>query len=373
MSDLATLDPAITMAHGAGGPAMRELIAQLFVSQRHEPPASTPRAEHGLAAEHPQANGHAPLETAREIAIGLDAMDDGAAIALGDGRYLVLTTDSHVVQPRFFPGGDIGRLAVAGTVNDLAMMGATEPLALTCSVILEEGFPLAELRRVQESMAATCAEAGAVIVTGDTKVMGRGEVDGLLLNTAGIALTTRVVPDRGLRPGDRLIVTGTVGDHGLAILSVRRGLGLAGALRSDAAPINGLVRAALAAGGAGIVAMKDPTRGGLAAALHEMAGKSGVGILLDEPAVPVSDAVRAAGELLGIDPLHVANEGKAVLAVRPEVADDVLQALRTHPLGRQAAIVGTATAARVGRVVLDTGFGHRLLAEPDGELLPRIC
>jgi hydrogenase expression/formation protein HypE len=252
-------------------------------------------------------------------------------------------------------------------------MGATEPLALTCGIILEEGLPREELLRVQASIVATCAEAGATVVTGDTKVMGRGEVDGLVLNTTGIALTTRVVPDRGLRPGDRRLVTGTVGDHGLAILAARRGLGLAGELRSDVAPINGLVRAALAAAGEAVVAMKDPTRGGLASSLHEMAGKSGVGIVLDEVAVPVSDPVRAAAELLGIDPLHVANEGKAVLAVRPAAAEAVLAALRSHPLGRAAAIVGTAVAENRGRVVLDTGFGRRLLAEPDGELLPRIC
>jgi hydrogenase expression/formation protein HypE len=342
------LDAVISLAHGAGGPAMRALISEVFV------------------------NGHGS-EAARADTIGLAQLDDGAALPLGDGRWLVVTTDSHVVQPRFFPGGDIGRLAVCGTVNDLAMMGATEPLALTCGIILEEGLQRAELERVQASIAAACAEAGAVIVTGDTKVMGRGEVDGLVLNTTGVAITRRVVPDRGLRPGDRLLVTGTLGDHGLAILAVRRGLGLAGELRSDVAPLNGMVRAAMAVAGADLVAMKDPTRGGVAATLHEMAGKSGVGILLEEAALPVSDAVRAAGELLGIDPLHVANEGKAVLAVRPQAAAAVLTALRSHPLGRDAALVGTVVAEHRGRVILDTGFGRRLLAEPDGELLPRIC
>jgi hydrogenase expression/formation protein HypE len=345
-----TSNATISLAHGAGGPAMRALIAEVFVNG------------HGAAAA-----------VAHSGAVGLADLDDGAALPLGDGRFLIVTTDSHVVHPRFFPGGDIGRLAVCGTVNDLAMMGATEPLALTCAVVVEEGFPRAELVRVQASIAAACAEAQTLVVTGDTKVMGRGEVDGLVLNTTGVALTNRVVPDRGLSPGDRLLVTGTVGDHGLAILAVRRGLGLAGELRSDVAPLNGLVRAALEAAGGALVAMKDATRGGLASVLHEMAAKSGVGVLLDETAVPVSDAVRAAGELLGIDPLHVANEGKAVLAVRPEAADAVLAALRAHPLGRQAAIIGTATEEHRGRVVLDTGFGRRLLAEPDGELLPRIC
>jgi hydrogenase expression/formation protein HypE len=285
----------------------------------------------------------------------------------------VLTTDSHVVQPIFFPGGDIGRLAISGTVNDLAMMGAPEVLGLTCAVILEEGFPRTDLDRIQESMRRACLEAGAPVLTGDTKVMGRGEIDGIVLNTAGVALTERVVPDSGLRPGDRILVTGTIGDHGFAILSARHGLELEGALASDVAPVNGLVRAALAASDGGVVAMKDPTRGGLSSTLHEMAGKSRVGILLEERAVPVTEAVRAAAELTGIDPIHVANEGKAVLGVRPDAAESVLAALRAHPLGRDAAIVGSCVSERPGNVILETGFGRRLLAEPEGEPLPRIC
>jgi hydrogenase expression/formation protein HypE len=222
-------------------------------------------------------------------------------------------------------------------------------------------------------MAQACREAGARIVTGDTKVMGKGELDGVVLNTTGVGLTDRVVPDSGLRPGDAILVTGTMGDHGLAILSARHALQLEGDLASDVAPINGLIREAVLAGGEGVVALKDPTRGGLSSALHEMAGKSRVGILLDETSVPVTAAVRAAGDLLGIDPLHVANEGKAVLGVRPEAVDAVLAALRAHPLGRDAAVVGTCLSERAGSVILDTGFGRRLLAEPDGELLPRIC
>ncbi|HEY7368455.1 MAG TPA: hydrogenase expression/formation protein HypE [Thermoanaerobaculia bacterium] len=307
-----------------------------------------------------------------EREIGPLAMDDGAALRVGD-RWLVLTTDSHVVHPVFFPGGDIGRLAISGTVNDLAMMGATEVLALTCGAVLEEGFPRADVERLWASMAATCREAGARIVTGDTKVMGRGELDGIVINTSGVGLTDRVVPDAGLRPGDVLIVTGTVGDHGLAILSARHSLELTGDLRSDVAPINGLIREALRAGGSDVTAMKDPTRGGLSSALHEMAGKSGVGVLLEEQRVPVSAAARAAGDLLGIDPLHVANEGKAVLGVRPHAAERVLAALHAHPLGRAAAVIGTCLSERPGAVILDTGFGRRLLAEPDGDPLPRIC
>jgi hydrogenase expression/formation protein HypE len=203
--------------------------------------------------------------------------------------------------------------------------------------------------------------------------MGRGELDGIVLNTTGIGLTERVVPDSGLRPGDRILVTGTMGDHGFAIMALRKGLELEGDLRSDVAPLNDLVARALAAGGGAVTAMKDPTRGGLSSALHEMADKSGVGIVLDERSVPVSPVVGAAADLLGIDPLHIANEGKAVLGVRPEAAERVLAALRAHPLGENAAIVGTCIAEHAGAVILDTGFGRRLLSEPEGEPLPRIC
>jgi hydrogenase expression/formation protein HypE len=344
------LDERIGLKHGSGGRAMRALIEQVFLA--------------GCPA------------TPRDGGIGLAEMDDGAALRIGD-RWLILTTDSHVIQPIFFPGGDIGRLAVAGTVNDLAMMGATQPLALTLAVIVEEGFPRADLERIQASVAACCAEAGTTIVTGDTKVMGRGEIDGIVLNTAGVGLTDRPVPDRGLRPGDRLIVTGAVGDHGLAIMATRNALALDVELRSDVAPLNRLVRRALEVGGTGVVAMKDPTRGGLASALHEMAQKSGVALLIDEAAVPVSPEARAVGELLGIDPLLAANEGKAVIGVRPAAAAAVLAAVRAQALGREAAIIGecleVTDGAPPGRVILETGFGRRLLTEPDGELLPRIC
>jgi hydrogenase expression/formation protein HypE len=222
-------------------------------------------------------------------------------------------------------------------------------------------------------MRDTAREAGAPIVTGDTKVMGKGEVDGIVMNTTGVALAERVVTDAGLRAGDRLVVTGTVGDHGMAIMSRRHDLRLEGDLHSDVAPLNGLVRAALRAGGEDVVAMKDPTRGGVAGVLHEMAAKGKVGVVIDEGAVPVRDEVRAAAEMVGIDPLLVANEGKAVIAVRARSVDKVLAALRAHPLGKDAAAFATAIAERPGSVILDTGFGKRMLAEPEGELLPRIC
>jgi hydrogenase expression/formation protein HypE len=304
--------------------------------------------------------------------VGLDALDDGAAVRLGD-RWLVITTDAHVIQPIEFPGGDIGRLAVAGTVNDLAMMGATDAPLLTLAVVLEEGFPRAVLERIQASVREACRESGATIVSGDTKVMGRGELDGIVMHTSGVGLAERVVRDATLEPGDALIVTGSVGDHGLAVLAARGALELEGELRSDVAPVNGLIRSALAAGGEDLVAMKDPTRGGLASTLHEMASKSGVGVVLDERSVPVRPAVRAAAELLGIDPLHVANEGKAVLGVRANAVGKVLDALRRHPLGADAALIGSCSQERPGSVILETGFGRRLLQEPEGEPLPRIC
>ncbi len=344
MRNRSFVEERITLKYGAGGGAMRALIEQIFATGSGD-------AEGG---------------------IGLSAMDDGAALPIGDA-YLVITTDSHVVQPLFFPGGDIGKLAVCGTVNDLAMMGATQPLALTCATIIEDGFARDDLETIWASIRAACAEAGTTIVTGDTKVMRHGELDRIVITTTGVGMTRRLVPDNGLRPGDRLIVTGTVGDHGLAILAARGELGRATPLQSDVAPLNTMIRRALAVGGDGIVAMKDPTRGGLASALHEMAEKSGVGIVVDEPQVPVRDEVRAAGELLGIDPLLVANEGKAVLGVRPEITDAVLDAIRSHPLGRRAAVVGECIAERPGSVVVDTGFGRRLLGEAEGELLPRIC
>jgi hydrogenase expression/formation protein HypE len=328
----------VAMKHGAGGRAMRRLIEEVF------------------------------LPGAGAVAA---AMDDGAVLPIAGGASIIVTTDSHVIQPIVFPGGDIGRLAVAGTVNDLAMMGATEPLGLTSAIVIEEGFPIEQLTALHESMLATCREAGTAIVAGDTKVMRRGEVDGIVINTTGVAMTWRPVRDRGAVPGDVLIVTGTIGDHGMAVMAARNQFEFAEPLTSDVAPLNGLVRAALAAGD--VHAMKDPTRGGVASALHEMAGKARVGVVIRESAVPVRPSVRAAAELLGIEPLFIANEGKALLAVRPSSVEAVLDALRAHPYGRDAAIIGECVRESPGSVLVDTEFGRRRLSEPDGELLPRIC
>ena len=340
-----TTSGRVTLKQGGGGRAMRQLIERMFVREFAEMPFD---------------------------GVGLGAMDDGAAIPIGD-EWLVITTDSHVIHPIFFPGGDIGRISVSGTVNDLAMMGATRILGLTCALILEEGFPLDLLERIQRSIVDTCKEAGTLVVTGDTKVMGKGEIDRIAINTTGIAMTKRVIRDNGLRAGDKIVVTGTIGDHGLAVMAVRHGLELEGDLRSDVAPLNSMIASLTAKFPDAITAMKDPTRGGLASALHEMTAKSNVAVVLREASVPMTDAVRSAGEILGIDPLNVANEGKAVMGVRPELAEEVVELLRQHPLGRDAAIVGTCIAERPGSLILDTGFGKRLLAEPEGEPLPRIC
>ncbi|MGZ8867865.1 MAG: hydrogenase expression/formation protein HypE [Thermoanaerobaculia bacterium] len=335
----------VTLKQGGGGRAMRALIERLFVRE--------------FAAM--------PFD-----GVGLAAMDDGAAIPFGD-EWLVITTDSHVVHPIFFPGGDIGRISISGTVNDLAMMGATRILGLTCGLILEEGFPMDQLEAIQRSIVNTCIEAGTVVVTGDTKVMGRGEIDRIAINTTGIGIAKRVIRDNSLRPGDRIIVTGSIGDHGLAVMAARHGLELEGDLLSDVAPIGRLIESVMNQAPEAITAMKDPTRGGISSALHEMAAKSKVGVVLEEAALPITDAVRAAGEILGIDPLHVANEGKAVMGVRPLEAARVLEILRSHPLGKDAAIIGTCIQERPGSLILDTGFGKRLVAEPEGEPLPRIC
>jgi hydrogenase expression/formation protein HypE len=309
----------------------------------------------------------------------LAALEDQATVAVGpeNGKpapRIAVTTDSFVVRPLFFPGGDIGKLAVHGTVNDLAVGGAV-PKYLAAAFILEEGLPLDDLRRIAGSMREACAAAGVMLVTGDTKVVDRGKGDGVFITTTGIGL----VPDgrrlsiRNARPGDRVLVSGTLGDHGVAILSVREGLEFETVLQSDTAPLHGLTETILAACPE-TRCMRDPTRGGLSSTLNELAAASGVGVELVEAVIPLRPEVRGACEMLGLDPLYVANEGKLVAVVPPEAADRVLAAMRSHPLGRDAAVVGTIVAAHPGLVTLRSVIGgERVVAMLSGEQLPRIC
>lgn len=336
-------DEAVTALHGAGGELMGRLLS-----------------EHIL-----------PRFSLRSLgSIGLDALDDGATLELPPG-VPVITTDSHVVKPIFFPGGDIGRLAACGTVNDLAVMGA-RPLAMTLGLLIEEGFPIADLERIITSAAEVLEGLGVALVAGDTKVMGKGELDGIAINTTGIGVAARPISDAGLSPGDAIIVTGPVGDHGFALLSAREDLLLESRLSSDVASIWPLVARALSVGG--VKAMKDPTRGGIAAALNELARKSHVGIEIEEERIPVRDEVRGLSELLGISPYEVACEGRALIGVAPDRAEELLLALREHPLGREAAIIGRAIEGYPGRVILNTAVGgRRLLEMPLGDPVPRIC
>lgn len=337
-----TTGPTVQMAHGGGGRMSKALTDRVFL------PAF---ANDALAAMH-----------------------DGATLPRPAGR-IAFTTDTYVVRPIFFPGGDIGSLAVHGTVNDLAMCGA-RPLALSTGYLLEEGFPLADLERVVASMRDAALRAGVPIVTGDTKVVDRGKGDGVYVNTAGIGVVpdgVEIAPTR-VRPGDRVLLSGGIALHGIAILSVREGLAFEAAIESDSAPLHDLVAAVLAAGGLGVHVMRDPTRGGVASATNELALSAGVGMVLDERAVPVREDVRGACELLGLDPLYVANEGKMIAIVAPEVAAAVLAAMRAHPLGREAAVVGEVTQGPAGRVTVRSRVGGtRLLDMMSGEQLPRIC
>jgi len=303
----------------------------------------------------------------------LDQLDDQAVLPVAEGR-LAFTTDSYVITPIFFPGGDIGELAVNGTVNDLAVGGA-RPLWLSLAFILEEGLALSELERVVASVGRAAERAGVTVVTGDTKVVGRGSGDKIFINTSGIGLVADGVTlgSAQVRAGDVILVSGTIGDHGMAILSARERLGLEGDLASDTAPLHQLCAAALAAF-PGVHAMRDPTRGGVAATLVEIATRRKLGVEVDERAVPVKDVVRGACELLGLDPLLVANEGKLVVFVPEEGADRVLEAMRAHPLGRQSARIGRVVAEHPGFVRLVTPIGgERILDLPFGESLPRIC
>lgn len=303
----------------------------------------------------------------------LELLDDQAILSIGGVR-AAFTTDSYVVTPIFFPGGDIGELAVNGTINDLAMGGA-RPLYLSLALILEEGLPLADLQRIVDSAKKAAARAGVMVVTGDTKVVGRGSGDKIFINTSGIGVIPPgiVLSSQRVEPGDAILLSGTIGDHGIAIMSRREGIDLDGPLESDTAPLHELVAAALDAY-PGIHAMRDPTRGGVAATLVEIASRRRVGVEIDETAVPVRDTVRGACEILGLDPMLVANEGKLVAFVPEAGTAAVLAAMRRHPLGRDACRIGTVVAGHPGFVTVRTAIGgERILDLPFGEALPRIC
>jgi len=303
----------------------------------------------------------------------LERLDDQAIVEIGGSR-IAFTTDSFVVKPLFFPGGDIGTLAVNGTVNDLAMGGA-EPLFLSLALILEEGLPLETLRRVMESIRVAAAVANVAVVTGDTKVVEKGSGDGLFVNTSGIGVVAagvRLSADQA-RPGDRVLLSGTIGDHGITILSQREGLEFESAVASDSAALHTLVADMLRTGGE-IRCLRDPTRGGLSSSLNEIAARSRVGIELEESAIPVREEVQGACEMMGLDPLYVANEGKLVAIVEPCAAEKVADAMRRHPLGSNARIVGSITQAHPGMVTMRTRLGtSRIVDLLSGDQLPRIC
>jgi hydrogenase expression/formation protein HypE len=345
----------ITMAHGAGGTIMNDLIKNYVLKHLG-----------GSGAEVP-----------------LEALDDSAVI-----DNIVLKSDSHAVKPIFFPGGDIGRLAVAGTVNDIAMVGA-EPIALASGIVLEEGLPIADLERILESMEKTCREAEVYIVTGDTKVVEKSGFGGCIINTSGIgrrndvlenniaevkncrAFNSRWILDSNLRKGDKIIISGTVGDHGVTILSAQDGYNFGSQMKSDVAPLNKVVMKLLKVGG--IVSMKDPTRGGLSNSVNEWSQKSKVGIMVQEAKVPIRGDVKAACEMLGIDPMEIGNEGKVLIGVVPQKAEEILAALRETKEGKDAEIIGEAISD-FSEVVLETVVGgKRILAPPVGDPIPRIC
>jgi hydrogenase expression/formation protein HypE len=331
----------VLLGHGSGGRLSAELLQRIFLPAFQNP--------------------------------ALNSLNDQAQVSV-DGVRLAFTTDSFVVNPLFFPGGDIGSLAVHGTVNDLAMGGA-EPLFLSAAFILEEGLPLETLDRVVASFSRAAHEAGVQVVTGDTKVVERGKGDGMFINTSGIGRVPAGInlsADQA-RPGDRIILSGSIGDHGIAILSQREGLEFGGAVASDSAALHSLVAAMLAASPA-IRCMRDPTRGGLSSALNEIAAQSRVGMTLEESAIPISEVVKGACELLGLDPLYVANEGKLVAIVEASQADRVLTAMRAHPLGRRAQIIGSVTEDHARLVTMRSMLGTtRIVDMLTGDQLPRIC
>ncbi len=333
-------DKTILLAHGSGSRLSHELIERKFL-----PPFSNPL---------------------------LAKLDDSAVFDIS-GR-LAFTTDSYVVSPIFFPGGDIGKLAVYGTINDLAMSGAI-PIYMSLSLIIEEGLTFSELERIVDSIKAAADETGVKVITGDTKVVNRGSADKLFINTSGIGLVPEGVNISGAnaRPGDKIILSGTIGDHGIAVMSQREGLKLSVPVQSDCAPLNKLVSQMLQTSSQ-IHCLRDPTRGGLATTLNEFARQSNVGIRVEEERIPVRDGVRAACELLGFDPLYVANEGKLVAIVAPQDADKVLTVMKENPYGADASIIGEVTAAHKGKVIMKTRLGaSRIVDMLSGELLPRIC
>jgi hydrogenase expression/formation protein HypE len=337
-------DEHVTLSHGSGGKATHNLIEGIFA-----PAFSNPL---------------------------LDTMDDAATFAIaGTDRRLAFTTDTYVVNPLFFPGGDVGKLAVHGTVNDLAVSGA-DPLYLSAGFILEEGFPIADLRRIVDSMAQAAADAGVTIVTGDTKVVERGKADGLFINTAGVGLMRASWPMGQLqaRPGDLILISGSLGDHGIAVMLAREALDIETDTQSDTAPLHTLVRELLVALGSSVHCLKDPTRGGLATSLNEIAVASEVAVALDERLIPVKAGVRGACEILGLDPLTIANEGKLLAIVAPEAAKAALEIMRAHPLGRDAALIGEVRAEPPAMVFMRTELGGtRVLDMLVGDPLPRIC
>ncbi len=303
----------------------------------------------------------------------LEPLHDGAIFPIG-GERIAFSTDSYVVKPLFFPGGDIGKLAVHGTVNDLAMCGA-RPMYLSAGFILEEGTPMDDFARILDSMREAVGRAGVSFVTGDTKVVDRGKADGIFINTSGIGLIpadVNISPKRA-EPGDKILINGEIALHGMAIMSVREGLEFETQIASDTAPLNGLVGTILQRC-PDVHVLRDPTRGGVTSALAEIAQSAGVGILLEESCIPISEEVKGACEILGLDPLYVANEGKLLAIVRPEAADGVLDAMRLHPLGAAAAIIGEVSAAPIGRILMKTRVGGtRIVDMLSGEQLPRIC
>lgn len=305
----------------------------------------------------------------------LERLDDQAVCELGSaGTRLAFSTDSYVIQPIFFPGGDIGTLAVHGTVNDLAMAGAT-PRYLSAAFIIEEGLAIADLERIVASMSAACRESDVMLVTGDTKVVDRGKGDQVFITTSGVGLVPegRSLTASACRPGDRIIVSGTIGDHGIAIMSVREGLEFETTLESDTASLADLTRVMLDAC-PGVRCMRDPTRGGVSSALHEIAAAAGVGVMLDEARIPMKPQVRGACEILGLDPLYVANEGKLLAIVPPDDADRLLDVMRAHPRGADAALIGHVTSEHPGMLIMRSLVGGtRVVTLLAGEQLPRIC